>query len=545
MKLRYLSRRTLWTIGVIAMLGCAPIITLDRNRSSSSSDEGGGFVDSGGFFADEERGGGLPPLVAESEDETETQSFFAARSIDPASEDSAGPKFVVTADIDNDGLPDLATAWNQNQVIQIHLQRRDADGNVRFESIQIAGTTPIAIVAGIELADMDADGWMDIVVLAKHQGFLPVCPLNGDVLAEAFTGVVLILFSPGGAAIESGENWTETQIERSLEINPSPPGGLPPGLVGTGMNREIDVPEEGGMTALDVGDVTGDGLPDVVITSNRPEEPCHPSGENDVELYPNPGAAVARVSTAWNSQVIVDRDAPVLKDMLLFDVDMDGDLDFVFTRPAASSQNIAWRENLGGGTIGIRRPIGHIDTGADVMALGDVDMDGFTDILVRSNAAQVLQWFRHPGVDDDLNVSNVLSGIPWSVYSLIELVDSVPLGISLGDINFDGQPEVLLGADGRILWLDSTTAPTVFDNWSPNLIVDDSLAGDPLFGSAGAAFINNLLVVDIDCDGANDIIGTIDRRDLSGLSTDVLVWFRNTLLPEDVGIDQPLVPGCP
>lgn len=542
MKRRYLNRRALWTLAGIVTLGCVPIITLEESRNSISPDGNQGFVDGGGFFADEERGGGLPPLVAEAGDETETQSFFSARSIDPASEDSAGPKFVETADIDNDGLPDLATAWNQNQVIQIHLQRRDADGSVRFESVQIAGTTPIAIVAGIKLADMDADGWIDIVVLVKHQGLIPVCPGTGDVLPDAFTGVALILFSPGGAAIEAGENWTETIIDLSLEANPD--GTLPPGLPGTGPNREIDVPEEGGMTALDVGDVTGDGLPDVVVTSNRPEPPCHPIA-NDVELYPNPGAAVARVGTAWDTQIIVDRDAPVLKAMLLFDVDMDGDLDVVFTRPAASSQNISWRENLGGGVMGIRRPIGHIDTGADIMALGDVDADGLTDILVRSNAAQVLQWFRHPGPSDQLNVSGVLSGIPWSVFSLIELVDTAPLGISLGDINFDGQPEVLLGADGRILWLDSSTAPSVFDNWSPNLIVDDSLVGDPLFGSAAAAFINNLLVVDIDCDGANDIIGTIDRQDLSGLSTDVLVWFRNTLLPEDVGIDQPLVPGCP
>ncbi len=55
----------------------------------------------------------------------ETQSFFTAFQIDPAAEDTAGPKFVISADIDQDGLMDLISAWNESQPIQLHLQRRD------------------------------------------------------------------------------------------------------------------------------------------------------------------------------------------------------------------------------------------------------------------------------------------------------------------------------------------------------------------------------------------------------------------------------------
>ena len=36
-----------------------------------------------------------------------------------------------------------------------------------------------------------------------------------------------------------------------------------------------------------------------------------------------------------------------------------------------------------------------------------------------------------------------------------------------------------------------------------------------------------VLIVDLDGDGFNDIVGTIDRVELSGLTNDALIWFRN------------------
>jgi hypothetical protein len=40
-------------------------------------------------------------------------------------------------------------------------------------------------------------------------------------------------------------------------------------------------------------------------------------------------------------------------------------------------------------------------------------------------------------------------------------------------------------------------------------------------------FINSATIVDMDGDGDNDIVATLDRNGLSGLTNDVLVWFRN------------------
>ena len=73
------------------------------------------------------------------------------------------------------------------------------------------------------------------------------------------------------------------------------------------------------------------------------------------------------------------------------------------------------------------------------------------------------------------------------------------------------------------------------------LVIDDDAPGrpgpspsttDPSVSPSevsGGTQVNALLVVDLDADGANDVIATFDRSGLSGLTNDALVWFRNRL----------------
>ena len=97
----------------------------------------------------------------------------------------------------------------------------------------------------------------------------------------------------------------------------------------------------------------------------------------------------------------------------------------------------------------------------------------------------------------------------------------------------------------------------MYDPWFSNTIIQDSPPDttDPNATSSGggsggtqgttpggtgvgvnevdaSTHVNTLLVVDLDGDGKNDIIGTLDRRSGAGLSDDRLVWYRNTRTDE-------------
>jgi hypothetical protein len=203
------------------------------------------------------------------------------------------------------------------------------------------------------------------------------------------------------------------------------------------------------------------------------------------------------------------------------------------------------------------RPVGQVDTAANVLTTGDVDTDGFDDVVVRSTIGQIVQWFRRPSsltLPPEFPPNDPLPdrfNFPWPVFTLTEFSGQEPEAISLGDVTGDGQVELMVAVGGGVFWYDATAGQSVYDPWFSNTIIQDNPPDstdpnaappptDPVPGGTGvgvnavdsSTHINALLVVDLDGDGKNDIIGTLDRRSGSGLSDDRLVWYRNTKTDE-------------
>ena len=656
-----------WSIGLAVAIAVAYGCTGGTGGSGNGGTGGtGGFATVESIFSDAAPSPGGTGGVIDPTDDTPageaTRSFFTAFQIDPTAEDSAGPKFVVAGDVDQDGFIDLVSAWNQSQPVQLHLQRRDAEGNISFRTVTIAGTTPTAIMAGVELGFINNDAFPDIVVLVKATGIVTLCPPvqpgEPPSIISNTEGEIVVYFNPANAGlVPDGDSWDEMIL-----VNPFVQDrwihNQFPGIEEEDFETGKTSPEFNGFTSLAVGNIDGRQGDEIVVALNPGD--CETLGQkpptNTVDLWINPSGAASEDSAQWGVPglpsltrgvpISLLSDAPSFRDVILNDVDDDGDLDVVATVSNAISQNVRWVRNplvahnaggpsgfaavssgnvpgvsvcdggvndeaaclsnsdcpgvadgscVGGNCVGgenpgsdctaadqcagveagrcvigtwwyfddqwEERPIGQLDTGAEVATMGDVDGDGFDDIVVRSREGQIIQWFRRPSalvVSPEFPPSDPTPdrfNFPWPVFTMTEFVDQMPEAVALGDVTGDGQLDLLAAAQGAVYWIDRTPAPTVFDPWSPNTIIQDSPAttADPASasgsGSGGGTTtnptqtpgsgvgveqvdtdtsINSLLVVDLDGDGRTDVVGTLDRRTGTGLSDDRLVWYRNT-----------------
>ena len=511
-------KRHIQTTAIFIILGAATFLGC-QSMYLQPGEDGNGFLETG-----------------------ETRSSFQAIQIDPRAEDSAGPQFAAVGDFNNDGMVDIVSGWNESQPVQIHLQQETDDGDIAFATLPVGGTTPVARAAGLKVADLDQDGFDDIVVLVKDTGLIAQCDLsredcditeNGGYIDGALAGAIVVFFNPQDVLAEP---WLGITLTQSM-------------LAGT---DEGALPEEGGYTGLDVGDIDGTNGPDIVVALNSAEGLTLDADPppNTISLYPNPGGGTARNPEGW-SRLIIHADRPAVSACRITDVDEDGDNDVVATYPPAMNANVRWLPNpLSLGPDGNvydywppHAPIGQVATSANVLDVGDIDGDGLEDVLVRSTDGKIVQWFKKPASPSQTFIRN-----PWQVYSLAEFTSRAPGAIALGDLTGDGELNAVVSAEGAVAWFArfGQSDNDVYDLWQENLIIDDTPTDATTdIGTAGlltlltdphadpealtGTFINALLVTDVDGDGFNDIIATLDRGALSGLSNDALALFRNTL----------------
>jgi lysophospholipase L1-like esterase len=305
-----------------------------------------------------------------------------------------------------------------------------------------------------------------------------------------------------------------------------------------------------------MGDLNGDGHPDVVIVDNR---------QWDIRWFQNPGPQ--QITSEWKAhRVCAPKELPGAYDVAISDLDLDGDPDI-----AASSwrhgNRFDWFENCGSPGRGgqwIRHEIDASLSETRTIAAADFNHDGRPDLLGTARTGHQILWYKntagsmsepvfqrhliddqtqfpahaHPvdmDGDQDLDIVAAFGiaasinndspdshqvawyenqgtpgyGAHWQKH-VIEA--SFPQGFEAvaGDLDGDGDIDVVAtgwSAGGRLAWFENPGDPR--GNWKSHRIRSD-------WPNA-----NTVIISDLDHDGRPDIAACAER------GANELRWWRN------------------
>lgn len=339
--------------------------------------------------------------------------FSMAQTIEESVPDAYTQSVAVhLADVDNDGDADLLSGGATNGVPafgKVAIRRNDGTGVFGSPEVHSLGEgtfTPWQIRTG----DLNADGWLDIVVTTPSGRALDgynVVMNNGSGSFSTGTFYKAAKQTFDVALFDADNNGTADVLtvandSSAITVHPNP---------GDGVFFEPEVHEVGTLIAdLIHGDIDNDGDFDLAT-----------AGGNDVHILRNNGDGAFPPAEQFNSPFNPN-------DILFADMNNDGWLDLV-TRNYDFA--VALNDGEGEFNPAVLIPVGSSQAG-EVGAF-DLDNDGDLDIVANDPgpASQVYLF------------ENLGNGTSFTLANIIADSDGLPFGVGGGDIDHDGNIDLV------------------------------------------------------------------------------------------------------
>ena len=347
-----------------------------------------------------------------------------------------GPRFIAVADVNHDGKPDLIVANAEGGTVTVLL----GDGRGHFQTAKGSPIPADHLPNDIAVADMNQDGNPDLVI-ANHQspfltillgdgkgGFQPAPGSPVDVHSNPHPhGVAVAAFSGNGKLDAVTDSWGNNQIEL---LEGDGKGGLrTPGRFFPVGRRPYE--------RLRSADFNRDGHPDVVTTNLDDDTVTILLDDGKGGFHEAHGSPFPAGAKPW--QMAID------------DFNKDGNTDLAiipYERDVTDARRLAVTVLLGDGkggftpmqtqslSLGTERLGGcH---GANSIATGDINGDGYRDIVVSCAESKTLAIFLGRGNNGFTRYTRASLG-GWG-------------SVAVADLNGDGRDDIITAnnSDGSI-----------------------------------------------------------------------------------------------
>ncbi len=367
-----------------------------------------------------------------------------------------GPYAVVIADLDGDGKPDLVVATVYANAFSIY-QNIGSNGVLNAASFAAPVVIPVgtgsAAPAGVTAADVDGDGRLDLIATDPNNNQVAVYRniySGGRLTTNSFAPPVLLavaaypyrlavrdLDGDGRPDIVSVNNGSGTvSILRNI--------GAAGSLTTNSFAPRVDLPLAGNSESVAVGDLDGDGQPDLAVADSS----------GFISLYRNRGTPGNISPGTFDTRVDLPAQSGSLH-VVIGDLDGDGRPELITT--AYYPQTLSVYRNLSTpGSLTTNSFAARVDYGlagrGHTIALADLNGDGKPDVAEVTELASALSVFQNLGTGSFTNPSlaarvDFASG--WNAW-----------GLAVGDLDGDGRPDAVFGNQ-----YDSTL--TLYKNVTP------------------------------------------------------------------------------
>jgi len=343
-----------------------------------------------------------------------TPDAFSTRTDIPC---GASPQSIFSTDIDGDGKPDLVVANGDGNSMEVY-QNTSTNENISFSRVYTftmpSGYYPVAITAG----DLDGDGRPDVVVANYGQPKLAIfrnTSTTGSVSFAAPSAYQAIPTYCTGMVISdcNGDGKPEIVLASagsskvSLFQNTSTPGTISV----SSTRKDLSLPAGSVPTDVIVSDLDGDGKPDLASVN---------SNVNTVSVWLNTGTAGGALSFSTNSDFSVgsapqdfavgDLDGDGKPDLAIVN---NGDATITLLQNASTPGNPVFNR-------GTDVPTGTINPGSPfAIRMADFDGDGKPDIASINQLDNTVSVHHNistvgaPAID--ANVDYPTGDLPWAV----------------------------------------------------------------------------------------------------------------------------------